>query len=148
MKGLIGIFDNKVLISALLSWFIAQLLKLIITLIKEKELDFTKMIASGGMPSAHTATVTALAVSVGELNGYESPLFGISLVFALIVMYDASGVRRAAGKQAQVLNKLVEQLGNKDFKIEGRLKELIGHTPIEVFGGAILGIVVTLLYLY
>lgn len=148
MNGFSGILYNKVLISALFAWIIAQSLKLIITFVMEKRFDFTKMIASGGMPSAHTATVSALTTSVGELYGYNSPLFGISFIIALIIMYDAAGVRRAAGKQAQVLNKLIEELGNKEFHIEERLKELLGHTPIEVFAGAILGVVVTLVYLY
>ena len=148
MDGLRAILFNKVLISALLAWLVAQLIKLIITLIKEKKLDFAKLIASGGMPSAHSSTVSALTVAVGELNGYDSTFFGISFVFALIIMYDAAGVRRAAGKQAQVLNKIVEELGNKNLHFEERLKELLGHTPIEVFAGAILGVIITLLYLY
>lgn len=148
MEGFGAIVYNKVLISALLASLIAQGIKLILTLILEKRVDFTKMIASGGMPSAHSATVCALTTAVGELYGYYSPLFGISFVISMVVMYDASGVRRAAGKQAQVLNKLLEELENKEFHLEERLKELLGHTPIEVFAGAILGIFVTLSYLH
>lgn len=147
MESIEGILFNKILISSLLAWVIAQFLKVIITLVLTKKIDFAKFIEPGGMPSAHSATVSALATAVGEVNGYDSVVFGISFIYALVVMYDASGVRRAAGKQAKVLNKIIEELKIKDLHMEERLKELLGHTPIEVFVGAVLGIWIALLYL-
>lgn len=122
----------------------AQTLKFIVTLIKEKKINFRRFLDTGSMPSSHTASVTALATSVGIREGIASVLFAISLVLAIVVMYDATGVRRAAGKQAEVLNKIVANIKKKEGHsiIEENLKEFIGHTPMEVFWGAILGIVI------
>lgn len=138
-------WKDSVLITCIIAWFAAQLIKVISVLIKNKKLDFRRFIGSGGMPSSHTSFVTSLAAGVGMECGFSSAEFAISTVLALVVMYDAAGIRRAAGQQAKILNKLVEEWGNADFTAtDKRLKELLGHTPKEVFAGAILGVFVAL----
>lgn len=134
------------LITCLISWFTAQLLKVIFTLIKDKRIDFRRFVGSGGMPSSHSSFVTSLATAVGLERGFAGPEFAIATVLALIVMYDAAGVRRAAGQQARILNKLVAEWEKADYaKTDKRLKELLGHTPKEVFAGAVLGVVIALM---
>ena len=138
-------FDNKIIVTAVLSWFIAQVLKVVFVLIKEKKMDFSRLVGAGGMPSSHSSFIVALATSVGKETGFNSVEFAITFALAMIVMYDASGVRRAAGEQARILNKLVEHWENNDpHFVEEKLKELLGHTPFEVLVGAILGIVIAL----
>ena len=138
-------WKDSVLITCIIAWFAAQLIKVISVLIKNKKLDFRRFIGSGGMPSSHTSFVTSLAAGVGMECGFSSAEFAISTVLALVVMYDAAGIRRAAGQQAKILNKLIEEWGNADFTAtDKRLKELLGHTPKEVFAGAILGVFVAL----
>lgn len=139
-------WKESVVVTCVLSWFIAQLIKVITSLVKDKRIDFRRFVGSGGMPSSHSSLVTALATSVGVLEGFNGTSFAISCVLALVVMYDAAGVRRAAGQQAKILNKIVEEWEHADFaKTDKRLKELLGHTPFEVFAGAILGIAIALL---
>jgi len=133
---------NYVLSVSIISWCIAQLLKVLFVLVKTKKIDFSRFIGSGGMPSSHSAFVSAMAISVGRQEGFHTPLFAVCSVLGLIVMYDAAGVRRAAGKQAIVLNKIIDEFGQSNLKFEERLKELLGHTPIEVIAGAILGIII------
>lgn len=135
--------ENQVLWVATLSWFIAQLIKVAHTFIFEKRIDFARFVGSGGMPSSHSSFVMGLTTSVGLTNGWDSTYFAICICFSLVIMYDAAGVRRSVGKQAIILNKMVEDMHKKNKKQlnEQRLKELIGHTPVEVFAGAILGIV-------
>ena len=133
-------FFNSILFTAFLGWFIAQLLKMIFVLMHDRKLDWTRMIGSGGMPSSHSAFVTSLAMSVGLKDGFYSTTFAIAVVFAMVVMYDAAGIRRAAGQQAQILNRLIEQWNNSETR-EKQLKELLGHTPVEVFAGAVLGVI-------
>lgn len=141
-----GILDNTILISAVTAWLIAQLLKMIINFAIHRTFDLGFLISSGGFPSSHSATVSALALGIGKYYGWDSPIFAVAAVFAMIVMYDAAGVRRAAGKQAEVINQIVEGLYHQMSHLsQERLKELIGHTPFEVFAGAIVGIVVGLL---
>lgn len=140
-----GIFHNAILISAVSAWFIAQLLKIVVSLLLLKKLNFQLFISSGGFPSSHSATVSALALGIGKYYGWDSPIFAVSAIYGMIVLYDAAGVRQAAGKQAEVLNKLVERLSQGSDFAQDRLKELIGHTPFEVFGGVIVGIIVGLL---
>ena len=136
--------SNSVFITALLGWFAAQVLKIILSW--DKKLDFKRIVGSGGMPSSHASFVMALTMAVGFESGFDSPLFAISAVMSFVVMYDAAGIRRSAGQQAAILNKLVESLVKADRpKTEKRLKELLGHTPIEVFGGAILGIIIAII---
>lgn len=139
-------WKNNVIVTCILAWFIAQLIKVILTLIKEKKIDFRRFVGSGGFPSSHASFVTSLATAVGLKSGFDGSEFAICVVLALVVMYDAAGVRRAAGQQARILNKIVEEWDNKDLaKTDKRLKELLGHTPKEVFAGAVLGIVIALI---
>ena len=116
-------------------------MKVIISLFTDKKLNFRKFLDTGSMPSSHTASVVSLTTAIGIFEGLDSVLFALSTVFAIVVMYDASGVRRAAGKQAVVLNKIVENIRKKEGHtiLEKNLKELIGHTPLEVIVGAVLG---------
>ncbi len=140
------LFSNKMLISAVLGWFAAQFLKVIFVLIREKKFDVRRFVGSGGMPSSHSAFVIALTTAVGYETGLNSAPFAICVVLAFVVMYDASGVRRASGQQAEILNKIIENFGTENLEITGkRLKELIGHTPFEVFAGALVGIIVAVL---
>ena len=140
-----GIFYNDILVSAVTAWLIAQLLKVIVNLSLVRKLNLQLLLSSGGFPSSHSATVSALALGIGKYYGWDSPIFAVSAVYGMVVMYDAAGVRRAAGKQAEVLNQLVENLYLGSDLAQERLKELIGHTPFEVFGGVIVGIIVGLL---
>jgi len=140
-----GIFYNAILVSAASAWAIAQLLKVLVSVILLRKLNFQLIFSSGGFPSSHSATVSALALGIGKYYGWDSPIFAVAVVFGMIVLYDAAGVRRAAGVQAEVLNQLVERM-YPNLNIEKkRLKELIGHTPFEVFAGVSLGIIVGLL---
>ena len=147
MTEFLKLFDNFILFSALIAWLIAQVIKTVIYSIKFKTFNFERLVGSGGMPSSHTATVISLATSVAMVEGMDSIFFAISVILACIVMYDATGVRRAAGEQAKVLNKLVFEHHDKNnpIKAEKVLKELLGHTPLEVLGGAIIGVLVPIL---
>ncbi len=144
MNAITELFHNKILWVAILSWFIAQFLKIVITLLQEHRLDLRKLWASGGMPSSHSSFVMALATSVGQLYGFDSVYFAIAMVLSFIVMYDAANVRLEAGKQAAVINQIIEVLENPNLNPEERLKEILGHTPIQVLAGGILGIVVAI----
>ena len=140
------LFSNHMLVCALIAYFIAQILKILITLIRDKRLDWHLIIASGGMPSSHSSTVSALCISAARLYGVSSPNFAIAFVLAAVVMYDAAGVRRAAGEHAKILNRLLAGIASGDqSQTEESLKELIGHTPLQVFMGALLGVVVPFL---
>lgn len=144
MSYLQQLVANSVLITALIGWFAAQALKIVLSW--DKKLDFKRFVGSGGMPSSHAAFVMSLTMAVGFENGFDSAAFAISAVLAFVVMYDAAGIRRSAGQQAAILNKLVESVVKADFPgTEKKLKELLGHTPIEVFGGAILGIIIAII---
>lgn len=126
-------------------WAIIQVWKFVYSLIKNKKVDFKRLIGAGGMPSSHSAIVTSLATTIAVKYGFDSPLFAISLVLALIVMYDAAGVRRAAGKQARILNQMINSKDMPNVVRQEKLIELLGHTPFEVFIGALVGIVYALL---
>ncbi len=141
------IFGNKIFDVVFVALFTAQALKVIISLFTERRLNFRKFLDTGSMPSSHTSSVVSLATAIGIKEGIQSSLFAISVVFAVVVMYDATGVRRAAGKQASVLNRIVSNIKKREGYaiIEENLKELLGHTPLEVFGGAILGVIVAFL---
>jgi len=136
---------NITLWTAIAAWFLAQLIKMSIEYSKTKRFDFSILIGTGGMPSSHTAFVTAMTTAVGLRNGFDSSLFALCCVFSMVIMYDAAGVRRAAGKQAEVINQLVEAIENSGIKMDKKLKELLGHSPIEVVCGAVLGIVIAVL---
>lgn len=139
------IFSNSILIVAFTAWFIAQILKIFFVYIDEKRFDFTRIVGSGGMPSSHSSFVTALTVSIGRECGFDSSQFAISTVLAFIVMYDAAGVRRAAGKQAKILNTIIKDMHETGTVKEEKLKELIGHTPVEVLAGALVGIIIAVI---
>ena len=132
------------LLPALLAWAIAQVLKVCVILVRKRHLDLRVLAETGGMPSSHSAIVAALTTSIGRLNGVSSDTFAIALIFSIVVMYDAQGVRRAAGRQAAVLNRLIDDLVAQRGIQETRLRELLGHTPVEVLVGAALGIAVGL----
>lgn len=140
-----GLLNNTILVSALTAWAVAQVFKMAVNLFLQRRLDLQLLLSSGGFPSSHSATVSALTLGIGKYYGWDSPIFAVSAVFAMIVMYDAAGVRRAAGKQAEVINQLVERLYQGSDSSQERLKELIGHSPLEVFGGVIVGIIVGLI---
>ena len=124
----------------------AQSAKVIIVLLTTKKVDFRRFIEAGGMPSSHSSTVVALTTCIAKQVGVNTIEFALSFVVALVVMYDAAGVRRAAGKQAQILNKLIEDWENLDDKYkEVKLKELLGHTPVEVIVGASLGFAIAMI---
>ncbi|SES62795.1 hypothetical protein SAMN03080614_100187 [Anaerobranca gottschalkii DSM 13577] len=138
------IFDNRYFFVPVIAWAIAQTLKVIIELLLKREFNAYRFVGAGGMPSSHSALVMALTTTLALDFGWDSPLTAISFIFALVVMYDAAGVRRAAGKQAKILNIIISELqqGNKIIDEKEKLKELLGHTPIEVVAGALLGIIV------
>lgn len=136
------ILQYKFVLVPFLVWFFIQLYKLIYDLVKTKKFNFKRILGAGGMPSSHSAVVTSLATLIGLSEGLESPIFGVSVIFAFIVMYDAAGVRRAAGKQAKILNEIVNTPGLSGVKVGAKLQEALGHTPIQVFVGAVIGIIV------
>lgn len=135
----------RYLIPPLLAWTIAQVAKVAYTSIRERRLNLRVLAETGGMPSSHSAIVMGLTAGVGRINGFTSVAFAIALIFSIVVMYDAQGVRRAAGRQAAVLNRLVEDMVAMRGIHEDRLRELLGHTPVEVLVGAVLGFAVGLL---
>jgi acid phosphatase family membrane protein YuiD len=144
-QALAGVSSNRTLWVPVLVWFAVQLWKLLSPLIFRRKFDLSLLWATGGMPSSHSALVTALAISVGINTGFDSPLFAVSAVLAMVVMYDAAGVRQAAGKQAAKINLIVEELLSGHPLSEERLRELLGHTPLQVAVGALVGLVGALL---
>jgi uncharacterized protein len=138
---------TEVILTAAIAGFMAQVIKFTTTLLFCRQLDFKLLVQTGGMPSSHSATMTGMATSVGLIAGFDSVVFAIALGIALVVMYDAAGVRRAAGKMAGILNKLVEEvyLTHNPNHVHERLRELLGHTPVEVLGGFFLGVATALL---
>ena len=146
MRYLAEIGQNSILWTSVLAWFVAQVLKVILVFISHRKLDFSRFVGSGGMPSSHSSFSVSLALSTGFVCGFSSVEFAICVCFSLIVMYDAAGIRRSAGEQAKILNKIVEEWERGDFShTETKLKELLGHTPVEVFAGAILGALISIL---
>jgi uncharacterized protein len=144
MQDLPAILDNRVLIIALLACLVAQALKLLVELVRHGKVNVRTLVGTGGMPSAHSALVTALATGIGQTIGWASGEFALACVFAIIVMYDAAGVRQAAGKQARILNQMIDEFFHENATFnEDRLKELLGHTPVQVFAGSALGIAVS-----
>jgi acid phosphatase family membrane protein YuiD len=134
----------KFLLAPLVAWAIAQAAKVILTSMRQRRLNLRVLAETGGMPSSHAAIVMGMTTAVGKYAGVSSASFAIALIFSFVVMYDAAGLRRAAGRQAAILNRLVEDLVHMRGMQEQRLRELLGHTPVEVLAGALLGIVVGL----
>lgn len=145
MDFFVEIGQNKMFLTVALAWLLAQTIKVLIGIVREKRFNFKWFVGTGGMPSSHAATVSALATSVGLRFGFSSPFFAIIFFFAFIIMFDAQGVRRQSGRQAEILNKITEDIYlNRGLKQE-RLIELLGHTPIQVFIGAAIGITVAII---
>ena len=145
MNTLMTIITNKYLYIPLLLWFLIQTFKVIYDLITLKKLDFKRIMGAGGMPSSHSAIAVSIATLIGKYEGVDSSIFALAVIFAFVVMYDAAGVRRAAGKQARLLNKIIETPGMSTLEVQGKLVEVLGHTPIQVFVGAALGVIVGLI---
>ena len=142
MSVVLEILSNRIIQAAVLAWAIAQGLKVILTLAISKKFDSTRVFGSGGMPSSHSAMTCAMLMMVGFTEGFSSSVFALAFCFSGVVMYDAAGVRRSTGKNAAVLNRLIDRLANDGTFDEEHLKELVGHTPIQVLAGALLGILV------
>lgn len=136
------ITQYKYIFVPLLTWFFIQVFKVIWDLVTTKKFNFKRILGAGGMPSSHSAVVMALATMIGKEQGFDSSMFAMALISACIVMYDAAGIRRAAGKQAKLLNKIVDTPGLSGVEVQERLVEVLGHTPVQVFVGAIIGIIV------
>ena len=142
---MIELLSNKILITGICAWAVAQVLKMILHTITTRTLDWHRLIGDGGMPSCHSSTVTATALMTGFQNGFDSPIFVIATILAVIVMHDAMGVRLETGKQAKRLNEMAElfaHLGEPSLSFDTKLKEFVGHTPMQVAAGFLLGIIV------
>ncbi len=140
--NLAPILQNHVLWTGMAGWFLAQVLKVPFDLFRERRWNWALFFAAGGMPSSHSSLVTSTALAVGLHYGFDNPLFGMAVALAMVVIYDATGVRRQAGMQAQKINILVEELLKGHWINEQQLREVIGHTPLEALGGVLLGLVV------
>lgn len=145
MNWIESLLSNQVLITSLLAWASAQIIKAVLFAIMNRRFDITRLFGDGGMPSCHSATVTSMAVSSAIVCGFDSPAFALSAIVAIIVMHDAMGVRLETGKQAKLLNELMEKLTDSGFSNEEKLKELVGHTPLQVLCGGLVGLAVALL---
>ena len=145
MNYFMEIVQNKYIYIPFFLWFGIQLFKLIYDLVKTKKFNFKRIMGAGGMPSSHSAVVAGVATLIGKYEGVDSAIFALAFIVAFVVMYDACGVRRAAGKQAALLNKLVETPGLTGIQVSEKLVEVLGHTPVQVFVGAVIGVVVGLI---
>lgn len=139
------ILINKALASAILGWFVAQTMKAFVLTIKQKKFRFDLYSLPGGFPSSHTATVAGLSTAVGMISGFDSVLFAISIILAFFMIYDAKVIRGAAGKQAESLNRLIEMYNEEEGEDIDKVRERLGHSVLEIFGGAIIGILAALL---
>ena len=140
MNDFMAFIQNKYIYVPFFLWFGIQLFKLICDLVTTKKFNFKRIMGAGGMPSSNSAVVAGITTLIGKYEGVDTPLFALSLTVAFVVMYDACGVRRAAGKQAELLNKLVETPGLTGVQVSERLVEVLGHTPVQVLVGALIGI--------
>lgn len=145
MIDLLEFSKNYIFWTSVAAWIIAQSIKVVLGFFREKRFNFKWFVGTGGMPSSHAAGVSALATSIGVTYGFDSAIFAVTLIFTLIVLFDAQGVRQSAGKQAEILNKMLDDIYWKKKLDNEELKELIGHTSLEVIAGAFLGIMVSLL---
>lgn len=135
------IIQFRYLYTPLLLWAGIQTFKVIWDLVTTKQFNFKRIMGAGGMPSSHSAVVTSIATLIGKYEGITTPLFALSVVFAFVVMYDAAGIRRAAGKQAKLLNKIVNTPGLTNIQVQEKLVEVLGHTPTQVLVGALIGVI-------
>ena len=138
--------SNKFIIVPLTLWFGIQVFKVLYDLVTTKKFNFKRIMGAGGMPSSHSAVVVSLTTMIGRYEGIHTPLFALALAQAFIVMYDAAGVRRAAGKQARLLNKIIETPGLTTMQVSEKLVEVLGHTPVQVFVGAVLGFIAGMIF--
>jgi len=145
VNNILGFIQNKYIYIPFFLWFAIQTFKVIYDLVTTKKFNFKRIMGAGGMPSSHSAIVTGLATLIGKYEGVDTPIFALSLIVAFVVMYDACGVRRAAGKQAALLNKIVETPGLSGVQVSERLVEVLGHTPTQVVVGALIGVIVGLI---
>lgn len=145
MNDILGFIQNKYIYIPFFLWFAIQTFKVIYDLVTTKKFNFKRIMGAGGMPSSHSAIVTGLATLIGKYEGVDTPIFALALIVAFVVMYDACGVRRAAGKQAALLNKIVETPGLSGVQVSERLVEVLGHTPTQVIVGALIGVIVGLI---
>ena len=136
----------RFLIVPITVWLCIQVFKVIWDLVATHKFNFKRILGAGGMPSSHSAVVTSIATMIGKIQGIDSPIFALAMFFAFVVMYDAAGVRRAAGKQAKLLNKLVETPGLSNIQVQEKLVEVLGHTPMQVIVGATIGVTVGLIF--
>lgn len=136
------IINNKCITIPVLLWFIIQIFKFATDVVKNKKINIKRLTGAGGMPSSHSAVVSSLAVCIGKTYGFDSGIFAVAIIMAFVVMYDAAGVRRAAGKQARIINKILETPGLTTGEVQEKLIEALGHTPVQVFIGALIGIIV------
>ena len=140
MGVILEILGNRVIQAAALAWAVAQSLKVMLTLAISRRFDKSRVLGSGGMPSSHSAMACAMLMTIGFREGFSSSIFALAFCFSGVVMYDAAGVRRSTGKNAAVINQLMDMLSGNGYTFdEKRLKELVGHTPIQVLAGALLG---------
>ena len=143
MGVILEILGNRVIQAAALAWAVAQALKVMLTLAISRRFDKSRVLGSGGMPSSHSAMVCAMLMTIGYREGFSSSIFALAFCFSGVVMYDAAGVRRSTGRNAQVINQLMDMLSGNGYTFdEQRLKELVGHTPIQVLAGALLGMLI------
>jgi len=145
VNNILGFIQNKYIYIPFFLWFAIQTFKVIYDLVTTKKFNFKRIMGAGGMPSSHSAIVTGLATLIGKYEGVDTPIFALALIVAFVVMYDACGVRRAAGKQAALLNKIVETPGLSGVQVSERLVEVLGHTPTQVVVGALIGVIVGLI---
>lgn len=147
MESIFDLLGNKCVFIPVGTWFFIQVFKFLFDSIKTKKIQLKRILGAGGMPSSHSAVVCSLAILVGKTAGFNSQVFAVALILAIIVMYDAAGVRRAAGNQAKVINRMIAE--DDDFSAlqgQDKLNEILGHTPTQVFVGAIIGIIVGLIF--
>ena len=146
MNGFSEFIHNKFIIIPLVLWFGIQVFKVIYDLVTTKKFNFKRIMGAGGMPSSHSAVVVGLATLVGKYEGVGSSIFAVAFILAFVVMYDACGIRRAAGKQARLLNKIIETPGLTGMEVSERLVEVLGHSPIQVIVGALIGLFAGLVF--
>jgi hypothetical protein len=139
------IFDNPILIAAITAWGLAQIIKVPLEFIRTRQWDFTLIYRAGGMPSSHSALMVACTLSIGLFDGFERPLFALAVAITMVVIYDATGIRRQAGKHAQIINSMIADLASGHPLKTEQLREVLGHTPLQVFMGTLLGLTTTIL---
>ena len=146
--NLLGVFSNNVLIAGFSAWGLAQIIKVPLNYLARREWDWALLLRAGGMPSSHSALVAATAHSIGLFEGFDTAMFALSVAIAVIVIYDATGIRRQAGKHAEIINAMVRDLASGHPLREEQLREVLGHTPLEALGGMLLGLLVSQIFWY